>query len=139
MSGEVVLQGHPGLGPRTRGIALAARDGFSARYDLDRVAGVFSRPAHSLHGHSYVDRILVLDMAKGGVASAWMLREMVATGKSPRALLLNFANPVIAQGAALAGIALVDRFDVDVTTAISTGDEIDVDPDSGTVRILARA
>ena len=29
-------------------------DGFSARYDLDRIAGMFSRPAHKLAGQSYV-------------------------------------------------------------------------------------
>ncbi|TMK14175.1 MAG: hypothetical protein E6G75_14940, partial [Alphaproteobacteria bacterium] len=28
--------------------ALVAKDGFSARYDLDRLRGVFSRPDHKL-------------------------------------------------------------------------------------------
>jgi predicted aconitase with swiveling domain len=54
------------MGPKVSGPALVARDGFSARYDLDRIAGVFSRPAHKLVGQSYVGRILVLDTAKGG-------------------------------------------------------------------------
>ena len=63
-------------GTRARPLALVARDGFSARYDLDRMAGIFSRPAHKLAGQSYVGRVLVLDTAKGGVASAWMLHEM---------------------------------------------------------------
>ena len=48
--------------------------------------GVFSRPAHKLAGQSYVGRILVLDTAKGGVASAWMLHEMaVARRRAARA------------------------------------------------------
>ena len=51
-----------------------------ARYDLDRVKGVFSRPAHKLHGQSYVGKVLVLVTAKGGVASAWMLHEMAVRG-----------------------------------------------------------
>ena len=66
------------IGKPVRGQALAAHDGFSARYDLDRARGVFSRPTHKLAGQSYVGRILVLDTAKGGVASAWMLHEMAA-------------------------------------------------------------
>ena len=58
------------IGNPVIGEALVADDGFSARYDLDRIAGVFSRPAHKLAGQSYVGKILVLHTAKGGVASA---------------------------------------------------------------------
>ena len=61
------------MGRRVVGQALVASDGFSARYDLNRLQGVFSRPAHKLVGQSYVDRILVLDTAKGGVATAWLV------------------------------------------------------------------
>ena len=71
-----ILRCHPGIGPATRGIALVAADDFSARYDLDWLKGVFSRPGHKLFGQAYHGRILVLNNAKGGVASAWMLREM---------------------------------------------------------------
>ena len=53
------------MGQRVRGRALVARDGFSARYDLDRVKGVFSRPEHKLAGQSYVGRVLVLDAGEG--------------------------------------------------------------------------
>lgn len=63
------------MGRRVIGQALVAHDGLSARYDLNRLQGVFSRPAHKLVGQSYVDKILVLDTAKGGVATAWMLQD----------------------------------------------------------------
>ena len=69
----IVLRCHSGIGPPVTGTALVAADNFSARYDLDRNRGTFSRPSHKLAGESYVDRILVLDGAKGGVATAWML------------------------------------------------------------------
>ena len=72
----VLLRCHKGVGPAVTGTALVAADNFSARYDLDRTRGVFSRPTHKLAGESYVDRILVLDGAKGGVATAWMLHEI---------------------------------------------------------------
>ena len=38
------------IGVKVSGQALVANDGFSARYDLDRIAGTFSRPAHKLAG-----------------------------------------------------------------------------------------
>jgi len=127
------------MGPKVTGEALVATDGFSARYDLDRIKGVFSRPSHALYGTSYVGRVLVLDRAKGGVASAWMFNEMVASGLAPAALLMNWSNPVLAQGAALAGLTLADAFAADITEAVATGDLLEVDPEAGTVRILERA
>jgi len=134
----VVLRCHRGIGPAVSGTALVAADNFSARYDLDRSRGIFSRPSHQLAGESYVGRVLVLDGAKGGVATAWMLHDMAARGIAPRALIFNRVNPIIAQGAAFAGVALVDRFENDVTTLFRTGDELQVDPEAGTVEILNR-
>ena len=132
-----VLKCHVGIGQKVRGRAMVASDNFSARYDLDRIKGVFSRPAHKLYGQSYVDRILVLNTAKGGVASAWMLHEMKSRGMAPLAILFNQTNTILAQGAALAGISLCDGFEAgDITQIIHDGDELSVDPESGVVEIL---
>lgn len=130
-----VIRGHKGIGQPVRGIALVAADNFSARYDLDRERGVFSRPAHELYGQSYVGRILVLNAAKGGVATSWMLAEMAAREMAPLALLLNYANPIMAQAAAFSGIPLVDRFERDITRAIASGAEIEVNPQTGLVHL----
>jgi predicted aconitase with swiveling domain len=62
---------------------------------------------------------------------------MAQMGKSPLALLLNDANPVMAQGAAFAELPFMDRFEVDITTTIKTGDRIMVEPARGLVRILS--
>lgn len=131
---ERIYRGHPGTGSVVDGEALVAADNFSARYDLDLTKGIFSRPAHKLAGQSYLGKILILNIAKGGVASAWMLREMVESGRAPKALILNFANPIMAQGAAFAGLTLIDRFDVDITTAVRTGEKVVCDPKAGTVK-----
>jgi predicted aconitase with swiveling domain len=134
------LKCHKGIGPKVQGEALVADDEFSARYDLDRLKGTFSRPDHKLVGQSYVDKILVLKTCKGGVASAWMLHDMKARGMAPKAMLFNTANPILAQGAALADMALCDRFEEgDVTKLINTGDDLIVDPDQGVVTITRKA
>jgi len=133
-----VITGHKGIGGQVRGTALVASDNFSTRYDLDRDRGVFSRRAHKLFGENYVGRVLVLNAAKGGVASAWMLREMVINEKAPLALLLNDANPVMAQGAAFAELPFMHRFETDITQAIQTGDTVLVDPQAGRVVVEER-
>jgi uncharacterized protein len=134
----IQLRCHKGIGPAVTGTALVAADNFSARYDLDRARGIFSRPGHKLAGQRYAGRILVLDSAKGGVATAWMLHDMVARGIVPKALIFNRVNPILAQGAAFGGVALVDRFQGNVTELFRTGDELRVDPAAGLVEILNR-
>jgi hypothetical protein len=129
------------IGGKVRGPALVSADGFSARYDLDRIAGTFSRPEHKLFGRSYVGHILVLDRAKGGVATAWMLHEMAARGVVPAALAFNTVNPIMVQGAALAGITLMSGFAVDITQAVPDGALVELDPTASppVLRILRGA
>ena len=124
------------IGKPVRGQALVANDGFSARYDLDRIKGVFSRPAHQLAGQSYVGKILVLDTAKGGVASSWMLHEMAARGIVPLALVLNSVNPILVQGAAFGNVTLLAGFDGDITAKVAHGATVELDPAARTLRVL---
>jgi uncharacterized protein len=123
------------IGKPVQGIALTAHDGFSARYDLDRDAGVFSRPAHKLVGQSYVGKILVLDTAKGGVASAWMLHEMASRQKVPLAIVFNTVNPILVQGAAFGGITMLAGFDEDITAAVPHGAVVEIDPATRVLKI----
>ncbi|MBX9800093.1 MAG: DUF126 domain-containing protein [Burkholderiaceae bacterium] len=125
------------IGEKVSGATLVANDGFSARYDLDRINGTFSRPAHKLAGLSYVGKILVLDTAKGGVASAWMLHEMASRNKMPLAIVFNTVNPILVQGAAFGGLTMLAGFDVDVTTTIPNGATVEIDPLRKSLKVLA--
>ena len=107
-----------GMGQKIQAQALVASDGFSARYDLDRIRGVFSRPEHKLAGESY----------RGRVATAWMLHEMKARGVMPAALVLNRVNPIMVQGVALADFTMISGFDLDITKAIPNGATVEVEP-----------
>ena len=124
------------IGKPVRGQALVAHDGFSARYDLDRARGVFSRATHKLAGQSYAGRILVLDTAKGGVASAWMLHEMAARGVVPLALVLNSVNPILVQGAAFGSVTMLVGFEGDITAQVPHGATVELDPAARTLRVF---
>jgi predicted aconitase with swiveling domain len=111
MSAKIMFKARHAMGPIVRGSALVANDGFSARYDL------------------------VLDTAKGGVATAWMLYEMKSRGIVPLALVLNSVNPILAQGAALGDVALLAGFDEDITAAVPDGADVEVNPAEGWLRV----
>ena len=88
-------------------------------------------------GQSYVGKILVLDTAKGGVASAWMLHEMQSRGIIPLALVFNSVNPILAQGAAFGDVPMLAGFDRDITAIVSNGAEIEVNPEMSTLTVIA--
>ncbi|MGH8686362.1 MAG: aconitase X swivel domain-containing protein [Burkholderiales bacterium] len=123
------------VGAKVSGTALVAKDGFSARYDLDRLKGVFSRPAHKLVGQSYAGKILVLDTSKGGVASAWMLHEMASRGLVPLAIVFNSVNPILVQGAVFGGVTLMSGFEGDITELVPHGAAVEIDPERRTLRV----
>lgn len=140
MSDErIVLRGPRGVGPVVEGEALVANDAFSARYDLNRRTGVFSRETHALYGQSLVDKVCVFTTAKGGVATAWALLDMRTRGVAPKALLFQTTNPIMVQGAVLANMPLLHRLSPDPVQTIRTGDWVRVDPPQGVVEIVRRA
>jgi predicted aconitase with swiveling domain len=134
----IVLTGHAGVGDPVEGEALASPDGFSARYDLDLTTGIISRHSHALHGQSIARKVFVCPLAKGGFATSWALLDLKARSLAPVAMLFGWANPVMVQGAVLAGVALMDQLTPDPMEAIKTGDWVRVDPKAGRVEVWRR-
>jgi predicted aconitase with swiveling domain len=134
-----VLRGHPGVGPDIEGQVWVCEDNFSARYDLDRRNGTFSRRSHRCYGQSLVDKVCVFNTAKGGVSTSWALLDMKTRGVAPAALIFRLANPVMVQGAVLADLPLMDRLEPDPITSLRSGDWVRVRPSAGVIEVLRRA
>lgn len=124
-------------GPVVEGKALVMQEGFSPRYDLDRWSGIISRIGHSAEGQSIKDRILIIPTAKGGVAGGWAFYDLLHKGIAPKALVFGKLNPVMVQGAVLAGMPIMEGFDARLLLEIATGDEIRLDPAAKLISQLA--
>jgi hypothetical protein len=138
VAAPLVLIGHPGVGEAVEGEALVSPNGFSARYDLDRVTGRISRESHALFGQSIAGKVFICPLAKGGFATSWALFDLRSRGLAPVAMLFTWANPVMVQGAVLAGIALMDQLTPDPMETIRTGDRVRVEPKAGRVEVWPR-
>jgi phosphomecalonate degydratase small subunit len=134
----LVFRGRPGVGDPVEGEALVSAHGFSARYDLNRRTGLFSREAHDLFGQSVVGKVLLFPTAKGGVATAWALLDLRERGLSPAGLVFGEANPIMVQGAVLANLALLHRLSPDPLASIRSGDRVRLVPAEGRLEILRR-
>ncbi len=120
-------------GPAVEAPVLVMREGFSPRYDLDRWSGVISRIGHSAEGECIRGRILVIPTTKGGVAGGWAFYDLLHKGIAPAGLVFGKLNPVMVQGAVLAGIAVAEGLPAQALQALRTGETVRLDPAAKTL------
>lgn len=125
---ERVIQLTRAWGPTVEAPALVMREGFSPRYDLDRWTGVISRIGHTAEGESIKGKILIIPTTKGGVAGGWAFYDLLCKGIAPAGLVFGKLNPVMVQGAVLAGIPVAEVRGMDLVTSVQTGESLTLNP-----------
>jgi predicted aconitase with swiveling domain len=123
-------------GPVVEGEAVVSPEGFSPRYDLDRWTGLISKPGHKLEGTRITDKILFFPTAKGGIAAGWAFYDIKHKGIAPKAFVFGVTNPVMVQGAVLAGVPITEGWSEDPRQVIRTGDWVRVDPARKVIELL---
>jgi uncharacterized protein len=123
-------------GAAVEGEVLVMREGFSPRYDLDRISGVISRIGHSVEGESVSNKILVIPTVKGGVAGGWAFFDLLYKKIAPKALIFGKLNPVMVQGAVLAGMTITEGWSEDLLQLLNNGDQLRIDPEKKQLEIL---
>ncbi len=90
----------------------------------DKTTGAFNRTVRN--------RVLVFPRGKGSTVGSYVIYGLQANGKAPAAIVNARTETIVATGAILAKIPLVDQVDID---AIRTGDRVTVDGDRGLVTV----
>jgi predicted aconitase with swiveling domain len=126
-------------GSVVEGEALLSAEGFSPRYDLDRLTGQISRPGHAIAGENIAGKVLFFPTAKGGIAAGWAFYDLASKGIAPKAIVFGKTNPVMVQGAVFAGITITEGWAENPTDLFRTGDTVRVDPLRKTIELLKRA
>ena len=120
-----------GVSPgRAEGVALVDAKAMSFLGGVDRESGAVVDPASDLTGETLAGRILVFPHGKGSTVGSYVLYGLVKRGRGPLAIVNERAEAIVAAGAILGSIPLVDGIPVPV---IRTGDRAIVDGDAGTV------
>ena len=98
---------------------------------VDPETGVVIEPGHPLEGQRVTGRILVFPSGKGSTVGSYTLYWMAQAGTAPVAIVNAESEAIVAVGAIIAGIPMVDKVDI---TQIASGDHVRVDGDRLTVR-----
>ncbi len=132
---EIVLKGHKVSKGKTEGEALVSHEPISFKQGVNPKAGIIVEKGHELEGASLADKILIFPLEKGSTQGSYVLYEMVRCKTAPKGIINLRAEPVIALGAIVSNIPMVDKLDGNPLELIKTGDHVEIDADNGIVRV----
>lgn len=124
------LQGRVIKAGRCEGEALVSPEPLSFFGGVDAVTGVVVEPNHPLQGQCIAGRVLVFPTAKGSTVGSYILYRLKKAGLAPAGIVNAESEPIVAVGAIIAEIPMVDRVDI---AQIQTGDRVIIEEGSVTV------
>jgi len=112
------------------GKALVLDSNLSFLGGVDPESGRIKDKGTGAYNRTVRNKVLVFPMGKGSTVGSYVLYGLRANGKAPAAIVNKQTETIVATGAILAKIPLVDKVDIEV---IKTGDRVTVDGDRGEV------
>ena len=91
-------------------------------------------PNHELKGQSIKDKVLFIPGGKGSTVGSYVIFQMMKSGTAPKAIICLNAEPIIATGAIMSDIPMVDS--PENTEDLNNGTLVEVDGTAGTIEIL---
>lgn len=116
---------------RADGFALVSSTPISFFGMLDPKTGVIQERGHELYGCSVAGRVLVFPHGRGSTVGSYIIYQLAREGRAPSAMICKEAEPIVAVGAIMAGIPMVDRPE---SFSFEIGEWLEVDADRQTIR-----
>ena len=120
---------------RASGPALVSRQAISFLGNVNIGTGVVVDPAHELFGQSIAGKVLVFPGGKGSTVGSYVIYQLKKRGLAPAAMINLRSEPIVAVGAVISGIPLVDRVAEEILQT-KNGTMVEVDADGGRVVIF---
>ena len=115
LRGRVIKSGE------AEGKALVSRKPISFYGGVDPRRGVIIEKGHPLKGKSIANKILVFPTGKGSTVGSYIIYRLKKNGKAPAGIINEESEPIVAVGAIISDIPMVDKVRID---RIKTGDNV---------------
>jgi predicted aconitase with swiveling domain len=135
---KITLRGRKVIGGLAEGEAVVTKEPVSFLGGVNPDKGVVVERGHELEGQSITGKVFVFPHGKGSTAGPYIIYAMAKRKTAPVAMINVEAEPIIAVGAAMGNIPMVDRLDKNPLEVIATGDHVRMDGDQGIVEITKR-
>jgi predicted aconitase with swiveling domain len=127
---QIRLQGRIIKSGYARGAALVSSEPIGFLGGVDPDTGRVIEPGHPLAGQCMAGRVLVFPTGKGSTVGSYTLYRMARAGTAPAAIINAESEAIVAVGAIIGDIPMVDQIDINM---IRAGDRVLVDGEWVTV------
>lgn len=118
LTGRVIKDG------RAAGRALVSPEPVGFLGGVDPDTGIVVEKGHPLEGECVAGTVLCFPTGKGSTVGSYTLYRMKKSGTAPAAILNSQSEAIVAVGAIISGIPMVDQVDLG---RIDSGDWVEVD------------
>lgn len=130
----MILQGRGVTPGKGEGLLLIGNEPISFLSGIDPKSGIIIEKGHSLEGEDITGKVLVFPYGKGSTVGSYILYALAQNGHSPAAIINTEAETIIAVGAIMAKIPMVDRLPIPIHD-LQTGQYAKVNGTDGSVII----
>ena len=116
------------------GESLATREALSFLGNVNPETGVVVDPGHELYGRCIAGKILIFPKGKGSTVGSYIIYQLKKRGMAPAAMINLKSEPIVAIGAVISGIPLVDGATEDLLHLLD-GTRVMVNADKGLIEI----
>jgi len=133
--GEMDIKCHRVASGSARAEALVTKDAISFLGNVDAGTGRVVDPLHELFGQCIAGKVLIFPGGKGSTVGSYVIYQLKKRGLAPAAMINLRSEPIVAVGAIISGIPLVDNVPQDVLN-LKSGTVVEVDADKERIRII---
>ncbi|MFP3949939.1 MAG: DUF126 domain-containing protein [Candidatus Micrarchaeia archaeon] len=120
---------------RARGEVLLSRDPISFLGGVDPKTGIVQEKGHVLEGKSVAGKVLVFPRGKGSTVGSYVMLGMKKNGVAPAAIVNLEAETIIAVGAIISGIPMLDKPETNILEVLESGMEAEIDAEAGKILV----
>jgi hypothetical protein len=117
------------------GEAVVTREPLSFLGGVDPKTGVVVERGHELEGRSLKDKILLFPRGKGSTVGSYVLYQMKKNNTAPGGIINIEAEEVVATGAIISGIPMLDSPKLDPYEILKDGMKVRLDADHGFIEV----
>lgn len=121
---------------KAQGDALVSTQPISFLGSIDVKTGIVVEKGHELFGLSIKGKVLVFPGGKGSTVGSYSIYQLKKNNAAPLAMINIRTEPIVAVGAIISDIPLVDNVEENPVNIIKNGDKVLVDAILGSVEIL---
>lgn len=116
-----------------KGEVLLCKDPISFFGDIDPATGICVAPKHAIEEKNIAGKVLVFPHGKGSTVGSYIVLQLKKNNLAPVAIINISAEPIIAVGAIISKIPMIDKLEKDPFTFLKDGMKVKIDGEKGTI------